>query len=117
MPRRPQLLVTGIPIHITQRDLNRGATFIDAEDHLFYKRACSRLAEARGEKGDEARVHCEAAEESSRDFPSRTLIAQAVHRVVDTLALSMESTSETSTHVLTTLTRCHGHCRARRTRV
>lgn len=36
MPRRPRLLLPGIPLHITQRGVNRGATFIDAEDHRLY---------------------------------------------------------------------------------
>lgn len=36
MPRRPRLLLPGIPLHITQRGVNRGATFIDAEDYRLY---------------------------------------------------------------------------------
>ncbi len=37
MPRRPRLLVAGIPLHITQRGVNRGATFVDADDHRRYR--------------------------------------------------------------------------------
>jgi len=37
MPRRPRLLIADVPLHITQRGVNRGATFIDAEDHRRYR--------------------------------------------------------------------------------
>jgi putative transposase len=37
MPRRPRLLLPGIPLHITQRGVNRGATFVDADDHRLYR--------------------------------------------------------------------------------
>jgi REP-associated tyrosine transposase len=33
MPRRPRLVIAGIPLHVTQRGVNRAATFIDHEDH------------------------------------------------------------------------------------
>lgn len=36
MPRRPRLLLPDIPLHITQRGVNRCATFVDADDHRFY---------------------------------------------------------------------------------
>lgn len=48
MPRRPRLLLPGIPLHITQRGVNRGATFIDAEDHRLY---LALLAEVPAEHG------------------------------------------------------------------
>ncbi|MGY0558027.1 transposase [Lysobacter sp. A421] len=34
--RRPRLELPGIPMHITHRGVNRGATFIDDEDHAAY---------------------------------------------------------------------------------
>ena len=34
--RRRRLELPGIPLHITQRGVNRGATFIDEDDHLAY---------------------------------------------------------------------------------
>jgi putative transposase len=37
MPRRPRLVVPGIPMHITQRGVNRAAIFVDAEDRLRYR--------------------------------------------------------------------------------
>ena len=37
MPRRPRLVVPGIPLHITQRGVNRAATFLDAEDFTRYR--------------------------------------------------------------------------------
>jgi hypothetical protein len=39
MPRRPRLVIAGVPLHITQRGVNRAATFLDAED----KRLCHEL--------------------------------------------------------------------------
>jgi len=36
MPRRPRLELPGIPLHITQRGVNRAATFLDAQDHRDY---------------------------------------------------------------------------------
>lgn len=36
MPRTPRLLVPGVPLHITQRGINKGAVFLDDEDrHNF----------------------------------------------------------------------------------
>jgi putative transposase len=46
MPRRPRLFVAGIPLHITQRGVNRGATFIDTEDHLLYRELLTEIAAA-----------------------------------------------------------------------
>ncbi|WP_051084230.1 transposase [Rudaea cellulosilytica] len=37
MPRRPRLVIAGIPLHITQRGVNRAATFIDDEDCELYR--------------------------------------------------------------------------------
>jgi putative transposase len=36
MPRRPRLELPGIPLHITQRGVNRAAIFIDDEDRQHY---------------------------------------------------------------------------------
>lgn len=36
MPRRPRLIVPGIPLHIIQRGNNRQACFFADEDYLFY---------------------------------------------------------------------------------
>lgn len=36
MPRRPRLVVPGIPLHVTQRGVNRVATFLDAADRELY---------------------------------------------------------------------------------
>ena len=37
IPRHPRLLVAGIPLHITQRGVNRGTTFVDADVHRRYR--------------------------------------------------------------------------------
>lgn len=37
MPRRPRLVLAGVPLHVTQRGVNRAATFIDAEDCTRYR--------------------------------------------------------------------------------
>ena len=36
MPRRPRLVLPDVPLHVTQRGVNRAAVFIDAEDCRFY---------------------------------------------------------------------------------
>ncbi|HET6632673.1 MAG TPA: transposase [Rhodanobacteraceae bacterium] len=36
MPRRPRLQLPGVPLHVTQRGVNRGAIFIDHLDRLHY---------------------------------------------------------------------------------
>lgn len=46
--RRPRLELPGIPLHITQRGVNRGATFIDDDDHLAYFEALQTAAMAQG---------------------------------------------------------------------
>ena len=43
MPRRPRLVIAGVPLHITQRGVNRAATFLDADDHRFYHDLLSEL--------------------------------------------------------------------------
>lgn len=37
MPRRPRLEIPGLPLHITQRGVNRAATFIDDGDFVRYR--------------------------------------------------------------------------------
>lgn len=36
MPRRPRLEIPGIPLHITQRGVNRGAIFLDDDDRRHF---------------------------------------------------------------------------------
>ena len=36
MPRRPRIIVPGVPLHIIQRGNNRQACFFAEEDNLFY---------------------------------------------------------------------------------
>jgi putative transposase len=38
MPRQPRLELLGVPMHVTQRGVNRCATFLDDEDHIHYLR-------------------------------------------------------------------------------
>ena len=44
MPRRPRLLIAGFPLHITQRGVNRGATFIDSQDRCLYRELLAGMA-------------------------------------------------------------------------
>lgn len=44
MPRRARLELPGYPLHIVQRGVNRGAVFIDGEDHQHYLALLSNLA-------------------------------------------------------------------------
>lgn len=37
MPRSPRLIVPGVPVHITQRGVDRGPIFFHAEDFAFYR--------------------------------------------------------------------------------
>ena len=46
--RRPRLELPGIPLHITQRGVNRGATFIDEDDRHAYFHALQISAMAQG---------------------------------------------------------------------
>jgi putative transposase len=41
MPRRPRLELPGVPLHLTQRGVNRAATFLDEEDFVEYRRFLS----------------------------------------------------------------------------
>ena len=52
MTRPPRLVVPGVPLHITQRGVDRGETFIVSEDYAFYRWA---LREAAAES--ECSVH------------------------------------------------------------
>ena len=38
MPRMPRLMVPGVPLHITQRGINKGAIFLDDEDRHHFRR-------------------------------------------------------------------------------
>jgi putative transposase len=38
MPRRPRLELPGVPLHVTQRGVNRAATFLDDDDRHLYCR-------------------------------------------------------------------------------
>lgn len=50
MPRPPRLELPGIPLHVTQRGVNRCAIFLDDDDRYHYRRvlrdATRRLAVA-----------------------------------------------------------------------
>ena len=46
--RRPRLELPGIPLHITHRGVNRGATFIDDEDFASYLQALDACARGQG---------------------------------------------------------------------
>jgi len=48
MPRRPRLLIPDVPLHITQRGVNRGATFIDDDDYRRYRELLIELSRAHG---------------------------------------------------------------------
>lgn len=41
MPRQPRLELPGVPMHVTQRGVNRCATFLDDEDRMHYLRLLS----------------------------------------------------------------------------
>ena len=60
MPRRPRLLIADVPLHITQRGVNRGATFIDAEDHRRYRELLVEVSRAH-----DIRVHAYGARQYS----------------------------------------------------
>lgn len=38
MPRLPRLEVSGVPLHVTQRGVNRGAIFLDDQDRYHFRR-------------------------------------------------------------------------------
>jgi len=46
MPRRPRLVIADVPLHITQRGVNRAAVFVDAEDHRLYLELLAETAAA-----------------------------------------------------------------------
>lgn len=46
--RRPRLELPGIPLHITHRGVNRGATFIDDEDFASYLQALDECSRGQG---------------------------------------------------------------------
>lgn len=55
MPRRPRLLVPGVPVHLIQRGNNRSACFYADEDYLFY---LEHLAEQAIEHGCAVHAYC-----------------------------------------------------------
>lgn len=42
MPRLPRLELSGVPLHVTQRGINKGAIFLDAYDHYHFRRLLRR---------------------------------------------------------------------------
>lgn len=38
MPRRARLILPNVPLHVTQRSVNRAALFIDDDDRHHYRR-------------------------------------------------------------------------------
>jgi putative transposase len=46
MPRRPRLVIAGIPLHVTQRGVNRAAIFLDQQDHRLYLELLAEVAAA-----------------------------------------------------------------------
>lgn len=46
MPRRPRIVVPGLPLHVTQRGVDRGACFFDAGDRVFWLAQLTELAAA-----------------------------------------------------------------------
>lgn len=48
MPRRPRLELPGIPMHVTQRGVNRCATFLDDADRHHYRRLLRNACRAHG---------------------------------------------------------------------
>ena len=46
MPRRARLEVPGVPLHVTQRGVNRGAVFVDDDDRGHYLQLLAEVAEA-----------------------------------------------------------------------
>lgn len=52
MPRKPRLVLPDVPVHVTQRGVDRALTFIAAEDFAYYRGALAEFAKAMG-----CRVH------------------------------------------------------------
>jgi putative transposase len=46
MPRRARLEVPGVPLHVTQRGVNRGAVFVDDDDRGHYLQLLAEVADA-----------------------------------------------------------------------
>jgi len=46
MPRRPRLVIAGLPLHVTQRGVNRAAIFLDEQDHHLYLELLTKVAAA-----------------------------------------------------------------------
>lgn len=44
MPRLPRLLIPGVPLHVTQRGVDRRPTFLATDDHVYYLDALRRAA-------------------------------------------------------------------------
>ena len=42
MPRLPRLELPDVPLHVTQRGINKGAIFLDADDHYHFRRLLRR---------------------------------------------------------------------------
>ena len=48
MPRLPRLELPGMPLHVTQRGINKGAIFLDAEDRYHFRRLLRRALRDHG---------------------------------------------------------------------
>lgn len=48
MPRSARIVVPGVPLHVTQRGVDRGPTFLSAEDYAMYLLAVRTVSEACG---------------------------------------------------------------------
>jgi putative transposase len=46
MPRRARLILPGLPLHVTQRGVNRGAIFVDDDDRQHYRRLLRKSCDA-----------------------------------------------------------------------
>jgi len=55
MPRRPRLVVPGIPLHVTQRSVNRAATFLDVADREFYLALLDKMMRSAGRRSTRGR--------------------------------------------------------------
>lgn len=48
MPRRPRLVLPGVPLHVTQRGVNHAAIFFDDRDRLHYRRVLRQACAKQG---------------------------------------------------------------------
>lgn len=48
MPRMSRLVLPGVPLHITQRGINKGAIFLDEEDRHYFRRLMREAFERHG---------------------------------------------------------------------